>query len=138
MGKVAKTVIGVGLIAILITLVIFFVPNFGEAKTEIEYAKLGVILFSELVVIFGLIFLSKDKSIFLNAGLTSSMVIYFILNMIGIFLVSKIELLIAVAATLFLILLAIFIVMLKVNSNLKEESEKKLEDLDIPKSGSSF
>ena len=137
MNKFAKLVLSVGSIIIAITLIIFFVPNFGDAKTELQYAKLISVLVSEIVVILGYLYLSKGRTVFVNAGLSSMLLVYFVINLVLSLLVSKIELLITFSSIVLLIVLAIALFITRADSHLIAESEEK-KDLDKPKSGSSF
>lgn len=138
MNKGMRLSIYVGVLLMAITLIIFFVPNFGEEKTDMQYAKLGFLILSEAVVIASGIFLAKGKNTFLGAGLTAVMALYFIVNFLFIVTMNNINLLITCALVLNLMLVILVLVIVHANSQLDKKSKEINKDINTPKGGSSF
>jgi len=119
-----KVGVYVGIFLMIMTLIIFFVPNFGEPKTDIQYAKLGFLILSEVVFTGGFIFLSRANNTFLSAGITSAIVMYFIVNFLFVVTITKLTMLITFVSILNLVLLVLALVMINVNTHLDKKSKE--------------
>ena len=130
MKKATGLYLGLGLIAIIITLVIFFVPRMEELEAvyTIEWTKLGIILASLVIMFLALIISSKSKSTFTILSISSFTTSWFILNLILTLFISTMQALIIWTAVLFLIYVAILLFLSFAGGTIKadENRERKL------------
>ena len=138
MNKKSIATLVVGLLVIAITLVIFFIPRIGDERETVEYIRLGFIIASQVIVMGVVLYTGSRGSVFLTAGLTSTMTLYFIINLVGILLLTSIPNIITFGIVLNLIVAIIVIVFVTANTILEKEANNTENNIDIPKSGSSF
>ena len=110
----------IGAVLFALTLIIFFVPNSGTEKSEIEYAKLAGLLVPEAIMTFAFLFLAKKESPVLSKVISFSAIIYFALNAILVVILTTVAPIIVTMIALLIVFAVIFILMLNLNSKIEK------------------
>ena len=124
MNKRVNLSIYIGAILITITLAIFFIPNFEEPRTLMQYAKLGFLLLSEVILTAGFIFYSKWKKTLLEASIVYSVIVYFMINFILVVRTDTLKTLVVFETILILSLLVLFLAIINIKSHISLKNKK--------------
>ena len=127
--------LGLGLILVAITSIIFFVPRDFEYISSLEFAKFGIIIASQLVLIGNMMMMANKKSIFPVVTIMPLTSIWFIVNLVLVLLINTMQNLIVWTSVLFLVYIAITLILsffsnhigddLKKEKKIQEENKKK-------------
>ena len=130
MKKAGGLYLGIGLIMMAITLIIFFVPRMNELHLVggVEWTKLGIILTSQIIFVVSLIVLSRSQSMFSIFTISTISTFWFIINLIVTLVIRTLEPLIIWTSVIFLIYVAILLILNYAGGavQLDEARERKL------------
>ena len=126
MKKATGLYLGLGLIMVVITLIIFFVPRMNEldAVTTLQWTKLGIILASQVVLFGSLIMLSNSKSMFSIFTVSSFTTTWFLINLILTLVINTMQTLIIWISVLFLIYVAILLFLSFAGGTIKADEDR--------------
>jgi len=127
MKKATGLYLGLGLIMMVITLIIFFVPRMNELDlvTTLQWTKLGIILASQLVLFGSLILLSNSKSMFSIFTVSSFTTTWFLINLVLTLIINTMQSLIIWTSVLFLLYVAILLFLSFAGGSIKADEDRE-------------
>jgi len=128
----------IGPLLILLTLVVFLVPNMDRTIEAVIYVRMFAVIVSIIICTLALKYLSDKKGLFLFSGFSGAISLYFILNLIGVLVLNSIPLILTIHLSLNILLLIIFILLARSDVYVHRNKGKEEKDYSKPKSGSSY
>lgn len=128
----------IGSLLVLLTLVVFLVPNMNKVIESIVYVKMSTVILSIIIGVLTAMYLLNKKGLFLFSGFLGTVIIYFILNIAIILLVNSILLIVTFHLVLDIIFLITVFSIVKANMYVNRNSNKEKDDYSKAKSGSIY